>query len=490
MLYLKSLEPGAAETDMLIIPVCENTEMHDHPLLSAMVARIQKLEEFKGANGDEIVMYDPAGSKARRALFVGVGPESGVDREALRAAAGRAVKQALKKKLNNVTFVVPSICPGGIESAAVLEAMLEGAGLANHRFDVFKTEKSARPLKRIDFLVSPEAARAHRKLPAQVRKICSGNALARDWVNTPANEKLPAAFARSIVRRARKAGLQAQILGEKDLRKEKCGAILAVSSASQSPPAMVVLSHSPKSAKSTVALIGKGVTFDSGGMNIKTSKTLSIMKSDMAGAATVAAVLLTAAELKPQLRVIGVIPLVENMLSGTAVRPGDVIRTFSGKTVEIGNTDAEGRLILADALAYTIARHRPNCIIDVATLTGACAMALGDGMAGLFSKDDDLVSAILQAAEKTHERCWRMPLVDDYKELLKSEIADINNMPKSRWGGAITAALFLAEFVGDTPWAHLDIAGPAYRKNGGDYFGPGGTGFGVRLLCDLLDRLD
>ena len=488
MLYLKTLEPAAAETDMLVVLVCEDDELNDHPLLSSMVARIQKLSEFNGAKGDEVVLYDPAGTKARRALLVGLGPADKVDREALRSAAGRVITSALKKKLKDISFIIPSLNPPGIELETLVESMMEGAALSNHRIDYYKSPKKRTYLKRIDFLVPPDMARTIRKLPTQIATICNSSLQARDWVNFPSNDKLPAAFARKIAAQARKAGLQATILGKKELQKEKCGGILAVSAASQNPPAMAVISYSPRGAKQTIVLVGKGVTFDSGGMNLKTSKTLNMMKVDMAGAAAVAASLLAISKLKPKLKVVGILPLCENMLSGSATRSGDIIRTHSGKTVEIGNTDAEGRLILVDAMSYAIKRFKPDLMIDVATLTGACVTALGEGIAGLFANDDDLADQILASAEKTHERCWRMPLPEDYKDLLKSDLADINNMPKTRWGAAISAALFLSEFVGETPWAHIDIAGTAYRKNGSDYCGPGATGFGVRLICDLINR--
>jgi len=203
----------------------------------------------------------------------------------------------------------------------------------------------------------------------------------------------------------------------------------------------------------------------------------------------VAATLMTAARLKTKVNLIGAMPIVENMPSGTAIRPGDIIRSYAGKTVEIGNTDAEGRLILIDAMSYVIKRYKPQMLIDLATLTGACVVALGEKIAGVFSNDDELADSITASGEKTHERCWRMPLPEDYKELLKSDFADINNMPGSRYGGAITAALFLSDFVDDTRWAHIDIAGPAYLKKENAYCGPGGSGFGVRLLTELLEPI-
>jgi len=251
----------------------------------------------------------------------------------------------------------------------------------------------------------------------------------------------------------------------------------------------VVLEHRPKGAKQTVALVGKGVTFDSGGINIKPSAGMDEMKMDMSGAAAVAGTLIAAARLNLKVGIIGIIPIVENMPSGTASRPGDIVRSYEGKTVEIGNTDAEGRLILIDAIAYAAKRYRPDTIIDMATLTGACVVALGEKIAGLFTSDEDLAKAILHSGEKTYERCWRMPMPKDYKEHLKSDFADIRNISSTRWGGAIMGALFLSEFVGQPRWAHIDIAGPAYIKKESDYCGAGGTGFGVRLLTDFIENL-
>ena len=251
----------------------------------------------------------------------------------------------------------------------------------------------------------------------------------------------------------------------------------------------MVLEHKPSKATKTLALVGKGVTFDSGGLNIKTGGSMAGMKADMSGAAAVAATLLTLARLKSNVHVIGAIPIVENMPSGKATRPGDIVSSYSGKTVEIGNTDAEGRLILIDAMAYVDKQYKPQIMIDLATLTGACRVALGVKIAGVFSRDDELAQAIIASGNKTYERCWQMPLPEDYKELLKSDFADINNISNTRWGGAITAALFLSEFSGDSRWAHIDIAGPAYIEKEEAYCGPGGTGFGVRLLCHLIEQL-
>ncbi|KKL70823.1 hypothetical protein LCGC14_2101050 [marine sediment metagenome] len=281
-------------------------------------------------------------------------------------------------------------------------------------------------------------------------------------------------------------GMPRPFLNEKELKKLKLNALLAVAEGSRSSARLVLMEYGPANAKKTVTLVGKGVTFDSGGINLKPSGSLEDMKMDMAGAAAVAATMITIARLGLKTKVIGVIPIVENMPSGTATRPGDIIKSYAGKTVEIGNTDAEGRLILIDAISFAIKRYKPDTIIDLATLAGACVMALGEKIAGIFSHDDDLANALISSGGKTYERCWRLPLPDDYKELIKSDLADIKNLASSRWGGAITAALFLSEFAEVSSWAHIDIAGPAYSKKGNAYCPKGGTGFGVRLLCEWM----
>jgi leucyl aminopeptidase len=375
-----------------------------------------------------------------------------------------------------------------LDQADGLEALIEGGCLANHMFFKYKSEKKKKALKTITLLGAVGTAAGLRKTAARIESICAAVTQAREWVSTPSNDKRPDVLARQITKAARARGLTCRVLDAKALKREKFGAMLAVGQGSQVKPRLVLLERKPQKSKKTVVLVGKGVTFDTGGINLKTSDGLDGMKMDMAGAAAVAGTLLAMADLKPDLGVIGVLPLVENMPSGSATRPGDIIRSYAGKTVEIGNTDAEGRLILIDAMAWAIKKYKPAVMVDLATLTGACVIALGEKIAGVFSPDDELAGAILAAADKTHERCWRLPLPDDYKELLKSDLADICNMSSSRWGGAITAALFLAEFVGDTRWAHIDIAGAAYTKKDGPYCRAGGTGFGVRLLCDLIMR--
>ena len=489
MLHLKSVNLKKQKMETLAIPVCEDKDIHEDPAIKAVIKKALKLNEFSGKKDEGVTFYDLPEIKAQRVMLAGLGKLENLDRETLRTMAGQTVKSCIKNELANLWFAVPTTKILDLEPSEDLTAMLEGAYLGNHLFQKYKGEKKKKALKQINFLVNGQIAKKFRHLGSKVAAVCDGTYLAREWINTPSNEKTPEKFTRSIVSLAKKQRLKVQVINEAQLKQKKFGALLAVAAGSQSKPSLVILEHKVPGAKKTVALVGKGVTFDSGGLNIKTGGSMADMKSDMSGAAAVAATLITAARLKTKVNLIGAIPIVENMPSGKAIRPGDIIRSYAGKTVEIGNTDAEGRLILIDAMSYVIKKYKPQMLIDLATLTGACIVALGDKIAGVFSNDDDLAALITASGEKTHERCWRMPLPDDYKELLKSDFADLNNMPSSRFGGAITAALFLSDFVDDTRWAHIDIAGPAYLKKENAYCGPGGSGFGVRLLTELLERV-
>ncbi len=496
MLELKSVDLKKEKIETLVIPVCEDKEIHDNRTIISIIKQAKKIKGFKGKKDDEVIFYNPSQVSAERVVFSGIGKFEKINAEILRSLAGRAVKKCAKSEFSKVLIAVPLAkkiekqFPGLNLEEAVLEAMLSGACLGNHFFDKYKKEKKRKPLKQISFLAKPETVKKFRTLPSHVAKVCQGTILAREWVTISPNDKKPEQFIKSIVTIAEKENLNVTVIDEKELRKKKFGAILAVASGSINRPGMVILEYKSEGAEKTIVLAGKGVTFDSGGINLKSGPSIGIMKKDMAGAAAVAATLITLAKLKPAVNVVGIIPVVENMPSGNASRPGDIITTYSGKTVEIGNTDAEGRLILVDAISYAIEKYAPHTLVDIATLTDACVTALGDKIAGVFSSDDKLAEEIVLSGEKTHERCWQMPLSDDYKEMLKSDIADINNIAGVRAGGAITAALFLSEFVGDTRWAHIDIVGPAYIKKENAYCGPGGTGFGVRLLCHLLTNAE
>lgn len=487
MLKLQSDLKEKIET--LVIPVCEDKDIHENRDIVSVIEKAKTVKNFKGEKDQDVIFYDDPSLNAERVIVMGLGKAEKTDTEALRACAGNSVKKCIAKEPAEVLIALPSETKLGKDTADMLEAMMEGALLANHLFDKYKSEKKQIPLKQIAFLIPRDAVKKFAKLGPRVSLICEGTILAREWVSLPSGEKTPAQLAGMISELAEKEKLDVRVFDEKELKEKGCGAILAVGAGSDSPPRMAVLAYKAKNAKKTVAFVGKGITFDSGGINMKPGGSSRNMKNDMAGAAAVAATLITVARLKPKINVIGVAPLVENMPSGKAYRPGDILKTFEGKTVEVGNTDAEGRLILIDALSYAVKTYKPDVIIDLATLTGACLTALGDKIAGLFSSDDALAEAIMASGQKTFERCWRLPLPEDYKESLKSEIADKSNVADMNGAGAVTAALFLSEFVGETRWAHLDIAGPAFFSKGSAYCGAGGTGFGVRLLCDLLEKL-
>lgn len=472
---------------MLVIPVCEDADIHSSALMPELVHQAKSLKEFNGADNEDLVFYAPSGVLAAQVMFIGLGKKDKIDGEVLRRACGRAIKKCIQKEISEALFVIPFIEFIHTGPGVILEAMVEGALLGNYQFDQFKKPKHPSLLK-LAFAVPEDSVQHARLLSQKIIIICEGTLLAREWVITPSNLKRPEQFARSLVRMAEKENLKTKVLDHTALKKKKFGALLAVAAGSDANARMVILEHNPDNATQTLALVGKGVTFDSGGINLKPPGSLEDMKMDMAGAAAVAATMITAARLRMPIRLIGVLPLVENMPSGSATRPGDIVKSFSGKTIEINNTDAEGRLILADSLSYVIQTYQPDAVVDLATLTGACVVALGERIAGVFSLDDRMCETLIASGEKTFERCWKMPLPEDYKDLLKSEVADICNITGLKWGGAITAALFLSEFTENTRWMHIDIAGPAYVKKETAYCGVGGTGFGVRLLCDWLEK--
>jgi len=475
--------------DAMAIPVCEDADIHDTPEIQELIAKAKALPEFSGEKEQQVTLYNLMQGKIRRCTFRGVGKREKIDSEILRAFAGRMVKDAISTKNKQLIIAAPLANPMLLEHQVILTALMEGAYLGNHCFNQYKAKPKQIPLKSISLLVAPSMVKSYARLLTRTKAVCRAAVTAREWVSMPSNDKSPAGLARLMEQAAKTAGITSRILTEKKLAEQKLGALLAVAQGSANPARLVEMTYSPAKPEKTIVLVGKGVTFDAGGINIKPSSGLDIMKSDMAGAAAVAATMTALKKVRPKHRVVGIVPLVENMPSGTATRPGDIVTTYTGKTVEIGNTDAEGRLILADAMAYAIDKYKPQIVIDLATLTGACMVALGEQIAGLFTTDKELTKAVVEAGETTFERCWPMPMPEDYKELLKSDFADLKNISSSRYGGAITAALFLSEFAAKTRWAHIDIAGPSYATKASDYWKPGGTGFGVRLLCQLLNTL-
>ncbi|MGA6924144.1 MAG: leucyl aminopeptidase [Desulfosarcina sp.] len=489
MLELKSVNLKRVEVETLAVPVCEDHEIHTDDTIKTLIRAASALDGFNGKKGDVVTLFRPGDTGIARAIFLGLGKAETLDAESFRAFAGKAVKMGVDAGLPVMTIATPSASTLTFDAQTLFTVLMEGACLGNHIFDRYKQDKEKSAVKTVVMIATAAQKKAYAGLVKTITAVCEASVMAREWVSMPANDKRPDAFAEMIRQAGTSAGLTVRVMDDQWLEKKGFGAMLAVGQGSSTSPRLVTLEYAPPSAGKTIVFVGKGVTFDSGGLNLKPTGSIETMKMDMSGAAAVAATLLAVARIKPDLHVVGVMPLVENMPSGSAIRPGDIIRSFAGKTVEIGNTDAEGRLILIDAMAWAIKQYKPETLIDLATLTGACVVALGEKIAGVFSRDAQLADAIVASGEKTHERCWRLPLPDDYKELLKNDFADLSNMSSSRWGGAITAALFLSEFVGETRWAHIDIAGPAWTKKATDTCGPGGTGFGVRLLCDLIEKI-
>ncbi len=427
---------------------------------------------------------------AHRMTFVGVGDEKKITHSTMRKALNTVMQQATKNREYQIGLAVPVRVHGLSEADSRLFALRE-ASISDYTYDVFKSKKNE--FEKIDglhiFPLAKETEELLEERLQRVRLLRTSQQLARDLGNRPANDLTPEAFGVAAKEMAEEvSGLRVTIMGMKELLKDKMGGILGVSQGSAEEPRMIVIEHRPKKPKKSIVLIGKGVTFDSGGISLKPSKGMGWMKYDMCGAATVMGVMRAVADLDLPIKVVGLIPAVENLPSGTAIKPGDVLTMASGKTVEVDNTDAEGRLILADALHFS-ARFNPDIVIDYATLTGACVVALGHEAAGLMGNDDDLLETLKKIGEGVGERVWPMPLYEEYLSYLKSDWADLKNAG-SRWGGSLTAGCFLEQFVPEkVSWAHLDIAGVAYNEHEHNGLPTGASGFGVVLTVNFLEQL-
>jgi leucyl aminopeptidase len=431
---------------------------------------------FEGASGQVCVLAMPEGAPVGRVAFVGLGDE--LDLEGLRQAAGIG-----RKAVDSSSSVATSLHQVPIDGA--LAAVLEGMGLADYRFTLYKSDADDREELTVQLVGSADGWQAVADRAVVITEAVS---MARDLVNEPARAKGPMMFAERVAAEASESGVAAEIWDVERLEVERMGGIIGVGMGSDRPPCLLRLHHKPRRPKARLALVGKGIVFDSGGLSIKGADHMETMKCDMAGAAAVVAAVIAIGRLGLPIEVVGYAALAENMPGGGAQRPGDVLAIRNGKTIEVLNTDAEGRLVLADALSLA-AESSPDLIVDLATLTGACKVALGPKIAGVFARDDEAASRVLAAGASSGERMWHLPLPADYRPMIDSPIADMKNTGQGRYGGAITAALLLAEFVGDTPWAHIDIAGPAYLDSAEHYLPKGGTGFGVRALVELAEMM-
>ena len=484
------------KTDCLLIGVFEDA--FSTPLLKELaeyldgaLARIRRSGEFSGKSGESLMLRPGSGLSTARILLIGLGKRRDCRLERLRQAAALGASQVRHAKLGSLATTLLLAELPGTSLAERGRAVAEGFLLADYRFDKYRTGDDRRPEKLPEtlhlLLDSRKEQAAVDRAIAAARNTIRGVSLARDLVNEPGNIKSPAFLADQARQIAEETNIVCHIMERKALQEEGMGALLGVAQGSEREPCLITLEYSggPQD-QAPIALVGKGVVFDSGGISLKPSEKMDEMKMDMAGAAAVLGTMLTVALLELPINLVGVVPAVENMPSGSAIRPGDILTSLSGQTIEVLNTDAEGRLILADALTY-VQRRKPQLIIDLATLTGAVIVALGHHATAVLGNDEGLIEALRKAGENCGERVWPLPLWDDYCEQIKSNVADVKNIG-GRPAGTITAAAFLKKFVKETRWAHLDIAGTAWRDKETPEGPAGGTGVGVRLLTDFLQR--
>lgn len=472
--------------DLLVLPFWEGAvEAADISSFKKMLRSALASDDFKGKLGEGLLFY-PEGEKEFRLLLLGLGEEKKASAENLRRAYSNAVRTAQGKKLKSINFYLPKT---KLPRKEVLEGVVEGVLLTNYAFNQFKGHKKENLtvlLEKASFigLEKKEAA-----LLEEIQTVVEGVHFVRELVNGNADEVIPKMLADTALAFEKEhPKIKTTVFDRKRLEKEKMGLILAVGRAASVDPCLIQVSYqgAPQS-KEHVVLVGKGITYDTGGLSLKPTDNMLTMKCDMSGAATVLGAVKTAAALGLKVNVTALVPSAENAMGPKSYKLGDVYSSYLGKTVEITNTDAEGRLVLADALAFAVKELKPTCMVDVASLTGAIVIALGDEVSGLFASDEALAKDLLAASDKTAELLWRMPLHPGYKESLKSDIADLMNS-SGREAGSVRAALFLQEFVGQVPWAHIDFAGSCYLNKPKYYNSTKATGFGLRLFIDFLRR--
>jgi leucyl aminopeptidase len=425
-------------------------------------------------------LHRPAGVKAKRLLLVGGGKAKNFSPAELRKVAGAAVRALKPRNLRSLAFVLPE----QIATDSGVKAIVEGALVGDFDSDTYKSDRKDQTVESLAVVAAGDQGKLQRALD-EARIVGESQNFTRELVNEPSNRMTPTILAKHAQEMSKEFGLKCEVFGADKIKEMKMGAFWGVAQGSDEPPALIVMRYEPAGApeKPVLGLVGKGITFDTGGISIKPADGMEKMKYDMAGGATMIGVMRAIAQLKPKVKVIGIVCATENMPSGKAQKPGDIQRAMSGKTIEIINTDAEGRLVLADGLCYA---RQLGCthLIDAATLTGAVVVALGYANAGVFASDDNMYQKFAKAIGEAGEKMWRMPLGDDYLEQMRSSIADLQNTG-GRYGGACTAAAFLKEFAEDTPWIHLDIAGTAWMEDNKPWIAKGPSGIAVRSLIEF-----
>jgi leucyl aminopeptidase len=503
LVTVDSRNPMDAKVDLLALPMAQiDPEKWRLPprlgavdrALGGRLSAVLQSGDFKAKTGESLLLYPNGDVAAKRLLLVGLGEEAALDADAFRRAGGTAVSEAASREAKSVGIAVPR--SRRLKVPVIARALAEGAVLASYRFDSYRSKNGKKGGTIASAALSFERASDTRPARAAAKAgtvIAESQNLARQLSNEPPNALPPAALAREAAKVAKRVGLRCRVLDVAEMKRRKMGAILAVGQGSAQTPRLVVLEHNAPAGRGqsqdrrlpTICLVGKGITFDSGGISIKPSASMDEMKHDMSGAAAVVGALRACALLKLPLHVVGIIGAAENLPSGSAYRPGDILTSMSKKSIEILNTDAEGRVVLADALHFARTEFEPAAMLDVATLTGACVVALGSYATGLFGNNERLVEHVRRAGETTAERAWPMPLWEGHRKAVDSAVADVKNAA-GREAASSTAAAFLASFVEETPWVHLDIAGTAWTSKTGPYQKRGATGVGVRLLVETL----
>jgi len=484
--------------DVAIVPIFEGDSPTGgvlnelNALTSGRVAELFERGEISGKRARWTLLHDLPGISTRRILFYGAGDPAGLSSTSIQRLGGAAVRTLKDRAARSIAFLIT----GRLANPRSAQSLVEGALLGNMSGALYATaERPSDSLERI-VIVHPADSSGIDEAVRVGRVMGQATNLVRALCFEPSNNMTPIQLAGRAEQVASEAGLGFEALGEDEMKSLGMGALLGVSRGSQEPARLIILDYKPRRTKAietapsgsgpddSIALIGKGITFDSGGISIKPAERMDEMKYDMAGGAAVIGAMQIISRLQPDVRVLGLIPASENLPSGRAVKPGDVVRSFSGKTIEVANTDAEGRLVLCDAINYALTRGAKT-IVDAATLTGAVAVALGEVRAAVMGNDDNLLSELDRAGEQCGERVWRLPMDKEYAELIKSDIADVRNVG-NRTGGSITAGWFLRHFIGDAKWAHLDIAGTAWTEKEKPYLARGATGFGTRLMANFV----
>ena len=500
MLHLDGAEPGSLATPLLAVFAVDTAPANRKPavpvpallttdtVLQQATSRVLTSGEFKAALSETLVLHSPDSVRAERLLIIGAGSATELNATKLRQAAGTAVRFAKERSIRSLFVVAPEFTLSPVETA---RAIAEGVTLADFDSDLYKSDRTDKSVAEVTvFFKEPAPIRQSLQTAFEDgRTLAESQNFARSLVIEPGNILTPTELGRRACAMAAEVGLTCQVHSTEFLQERRMYAFLAVAQGSAQPPALIEMRYEPTDEPDAnapmLALVGKGITFDTGGISIKPADGMDKMKYDMAGAAAMLGAMRAIALLKPPVRVLCLVCSAENMPSGTAYRPGDVVTAMSGTTIEVMNTDAEGRMVLADGLHYARTLGATH-LIDAATLTGACVVALGKLNGGLFSNDEDACTRFTTAAEQAGESFWRLPCTDDYRDQIKSQIADIQNTGVDRWGGAISAAMFLKEFAAGTPWVHLDIAGQAWIDDARPYIARGPSGVAVRSIVEWV----